>query len=333
MAKNILATTKLQSQTIEHQNDKRASSKPIHYEATDKYYQEATGTTTVTIPQINHNDYSLPSSSSSPSSSLIRVIVIIASPIIVTGFLYLLIRFITRHFNSRSFAAVDDVVSSRNNCDDSNRDRVIVIIASSIIVTGFLYLLLRFITRHFNSRPFAAVDDVVSSGNNCDDSNRDRSAIYPTEEDVLNKIISSTVPEDRGNSFPIDIGSVSRRLHSIASFNYIVDEGYVVSVDSTHRQGLSDCTSISKDSAGVPAVVNASPGENLASEVAGRSWLRDYVDRLASIASRTVSFSSSGRFLTCSNRRSNTVVAVDEELEANRIGEEISELFWWFSGV
>ncbi|GMQ09923.1 hypothetical protein CsSME_00053129 [Camellia sinensis var. sinensis] len=159
------------------------------------------------------------------------------------------------------------------------------------------------------------------------------SAIYPTVEDVLNKIISSTVPEDRGNSFPIDIGSVSRRLHSIASFDYIVDEGYVVSIDSTHRQGLSDCTSISKDSAGVPVVVNASPGENLASEVAGRSWLRDYVDRLALIASPTVSFSSSGRFLTCSNCRSNTVVAVDEELEANRIGEEISELFWWFSGI
>ncbi|KAL7181424.1 hypothetical protein ACSBR1_040333 [Camellia fascicularis] len=61
--------------------------------------------------------------------------------------------------------------------------------------------------------------------------------------------------------------------------------------------------------------------------------MRDYVDRLALILSRTISFSSSGRFFTSSSRRSNTVVAVDEELEANRIGEEISELFRWFSGV
>ncbi|THG07884.1 E3 ubiquitin-protein ligase ATL4-like [Camellia sinensis] len=119
----------------------------------------------------------------------------------------------------------------------------------------------------------------------------------------------------------------------MGSFDYIVDEGYEVSVDSTHWRGLSDCTSVSMDSAGVPVVVNAPPGENLASEVAGRSWLRDYVDGLASISSPTLSFRSSGRFFTGSSHRSNTVVAVGEELEANRIGEEISELFRWFSGV
>ncbi|KAF5933081.1 hypothetical protein HYC85_029252 [Camellia sinensis] len=78
-------------------------------------------------------------------------------------------------------------------------------------------------------------------------------------------------------------------------------------------------------------VVNAPPGENIAYEVAGRSWLRDYVDRLALISSGTISFSSSGRFFIGSSCRSNTVVAVDEELEANRIGEEISELFRWLS--
>ncbi|KAF5933075.1 hypothetical protein HYC85_029246 [Camellia sinensis] len=242
------------------------------------------------------------------------LIVIIASSIIVTGFLYLLLRFITRHFNSRSFTAVDDVVSFRNNCDDSNRDRGDCVVCLLKFERNDQLRLLSLCCHAFYTD---CIDAWLLSNQTCP---LYRSAIYPTEEDVLNKIISSTVPEDRGNSFPIDIGSVSRRLHSIASFNYIVDEGYVVSVDSTHRQGLSDCTSISKDSAGVPVVVNASPGENLASEVARRSWLRDYVDRLASIASRTVSFSSSGRFLTYSNRRSNTVVAVDEELEANRIG-------------
>ncbi|GMP28866.1 hypothetical protein CsSME_00004224 [Camellia sinensis var. sinensis] len=49
--------------------------------------------------------------------------------------------------------------------------------------------------------------------------------------------------------------------------------------------------------------------------------------------SRTLSFRSSGRFFTGSSRRSNTVVVVDDELEANRIGEETSELFQWFSGI
>ncbi|KAI7980703.1 E3 ubiquitin-protein ligase ATL4 [Camellia lanceoleosa] len=108
--------------------------------------------------------------------------------------------------------------------------------------------------------------------------------------------------------------SDGRRSYSIGSFDYIVDEGY-------------------EDLTRVLVVVNAPPGENLASEVAGRSWVRDYVDRLASISSRMVSFSSSSRFFTGSSRQNNTVVAVDEELEANRIGEEISELFWWFSGL
>ena len=45
MAKKVTATTKLQSQTIEHQNDQRASSNPIHYEVAEKYYQEDIGKT------------------------------------------------------------------------------------------------------------------------------------------------------------------------------------------------------------------------------------------------------------------------------------------------
>ncbi|XP_028090761.1 E3 ubiquitin-protein ligase ATL4-like [Camellia sinensis] len=60
---------------------------------------------------------------SSLTSSLIIIVIIIASSIIVTTFLYLLFRFITRHYNNRSFTAVADVVSSKNNCDDLNRDR------------------------------------------------------------------------------------------------------------------------------------------------------------------------------------------------------------------
>nr|KYP31439.1 RING-H2 finger protein ATL3J [Cajanus cajan] len=56
----------------------------------------------------------------------------------------------------------------------------------------------------------------------------------------------------------------------------------------------------------------------------------------ASISSRTASFRSSGRFFSGagSSRRSDVVpVAAEYDLEGNRIGEEISEMFRWLSGV
>ncbi|KAI8005141.1 E3 ubiquitin-protein ligase ATL4 [Camellia lanceoleosa] len=94
-----------------------------------------------------------------------------------------------------------------------------------------------------------------------------KSDVYSTEEDVLNKIISSMVLKDHGNNFRIEIGSMSRRQgrsdssdgrrsYSIGSFDYIVDEGYKVSIDSTHQRGLSDYTSVSKDSSGNLVVVS-----------------------------------------------------------------------------
>lgn len=184
-----------------------------------------------------------------------------------------------------------------------------------------------------------------------------RSSVNPTDSQVFSKILppndirrTSNAADIGGGggvgSFRVEIGSVSRRhgrsdsvdggrrSYSIGSFEYIVDDGYEVSVDSTHRRGLSECTSVdNKESVGS---VPAPPGESLAGEVssAGRSWLRDYVDRLGSFSfsSRTMSFRSSGRFFAGSSRRSDVVVPV-EDLEANRIGEEISELFRWLSGV
>ncbi|GMP93688.1 hypothetical protein CsSME_00043414 [Camellia sinensis var. sinensis] len=84
------------------------------------------GTTTIRIPQINHNDSSPPLSSSSPSSSLIIVIIIIASSVIITASLYLLLRFITRHYNKRSSAAVDGVVSSRT----TNTIQIVIVVTA-----------------------------------------------------------------------------------------------------------------------------------------------------------------------------------------------------------
>ncbi|THG21724.1 hypothetical protein TEA_024106 [Camellia sinensis var. sinensis] len=254
------------------------------------------GTTTVTIRQINHNDSSLSLSSSSSSSSLIIVIIIIASSIIVTASLYLLLRFITRHSNNRSFAAVDDVVSSRNNRDRCLYEQQ----NSSNNLINFLSLF-----------TFDSVTENIGSGD-CTVclskfKRNDQLRLLPScchafQTDCIDAWLSSnqTCLLCRSDS------SDGRRSYSIGSFDYIVDKGYEVSVDSTHRRGLSNCTFISKDSAGVPVVVNVPPGENLASEVTGPRWLRDYVDRLASISSRTVSFRSSDRrclFTTIPHRR------------------------------
>ncbi|KAA8515806.1 hypothetical protein F0562_018583 [Nyssa sinensis] len=327
-------------------------------------------TTTVTLPEVNRNDDNADESSS--SSSITIVIIVIASAVIVSAALYLLLRYISRrcHLSFRTFSVTDDVVFSRN---DSQRDRCFygrrvspddlfnsLPLFTFGSVTGNLtggdcavclskfeprdqLRLLPLCCHAFHA---SCIDTWLSSNQTCP---LCRSTIYPTESDILNKIISSSAAEDRGNSFRIEIGSISRgrgasdsrdarRSYSIGSFEYIVEDGYEVSVGSTHRRGISDCPSVDKDSTGVPGTqteqVPEQPVQSSETETAaGRSWLRDYVDRFASISlsSRALSFRSSGRFFSGSSRRSDVVVPVDD-LEANRIGEEISELFRWLSG-
>ncbi|KAK3013449.1 hypothetical protein RJ639_009367 [Escallonia herrerae] len=156
-----------------------------------------------------------------------------------------------------------------------------------------------------------------------------RSTVHPTEADVLNKLVSESEARILGNSFRIEIWSVSQRRapsksgwrsYSLGSFDYIVDEGYEVLVGSTHRRGASDCTE--KDSAGAPISQLKPPGEILVAEVAGgQSWLRDYVHKISAISffSRAMSFRISGRFFTGSSRRSeNAIVSTGEDVEANR---------------
>lgn len=177
----------------------------------------------------------------------------------------------------------------------------------------------------------------------------------PSDSDVLDKIHSVKHPainhhynnnsnlrngngddNENSGSFRVEIGSISHRrgatesgegrrhTYSIGSFEYIVDDGYEVSVESTtHRP---DCTPLDKQSS-----VRVPGGEVLAREDSvGRNWIMDYVDRLASMSmpSRTTSFQDSGSFFSGSDS-----IATVEDLEANRIGEEISEFFQWLSGV
>ncbi|KAL3613649.1 hypothetical protein CASFOL_041723 [Castilleja foliolosa] len=180
-----------------------------------------------------------------------------------------------------------------------------------------------------------------------------RSTVLPSDSEILDKLVAADQNRGIGSfnsnrSFRIEIGSISRRRdgtttdsenrerrrsYSIGSFDYILEgNGYEVSEGSTnnHQRGVSD----SDKESFVGITMPEPPGEALAAEVSGgpRNWLRDYVDRLGSvsISSRAMSFRSSGRFFSGSSRRSEIPA---EDLEANRVGEEISELFRWLSGI
>ncbi|KAK2983194.1 hypothetical protein RJ640_018539 [Escallonia rubra] len=286
-------------------------------------------------------------SSSASSSSVMIVVIIIASAIIASASLYLFLCFLSRRFHRsfRTFSAADDVVSSRNlRClNDQNGQ------------TNELFDLLPLFT--FGSVTGNATDGDCAICLSKFESNgvplrlhkhmarrqADVSTVHPTEADVLNKLVSKSEARILGNSFQIEIGSVSQqrapsesgwRSYSLYSFDYIVHERYEVSVGSTHRRGASDC--MEKDSAGASVSQLEPPGEILAAKVAGgQSWLRDYVDRISAISfsSRAMSFRSSGRFFTGSSRRSeNAVVVATEDVEANRVGEEIMKLFRWLFG-
>ncbi|KAE9600802.1 hypothetical protein Lal_00011177 [Lupinus albus] len=179
-----------------------------------------------------------------------------------------------------------------------------------------------------------------------------RSAIAAADNDLAKILRSSS--SAGSDSFRVEIGNVSRRgtapedsvssaaddgrsggagtrSYSIGSFEYLVNEESEVPFSNAHRRSVSD----QKD---IPVPVDYPVNQNeafLAGDVAGaRNWLKDYVDRIsASISSRTVSFRSSGRFGGSSRRSDVVPVSVEYDIEGNRIGEEITEMFRWISGV
>ncbi|KAK6918690.1 Zinc finger, RING-type [Dillenia turbinata] len=162
---------------------------------------------------------------------------------------------------------------------------------------------------------------------------------FPTS--AAGSTTATDVDPPSNNSFRLEIGTVSRRRlpsdsgdvrrsYSLGSFEYIVDQASEVFVapaapeDHGYRRGASDCEIEFVDDK--IAMEPQPPGASLAAEVAsgssGRYWLRELASSAShlSLSSRR----SSGRFFTGSNVW---------DWEANRIGEEISELFRWFSGV
>ncbi|KZV57953.1 hypothetical protein F511_12109 [Dorcoceras hygrometricum] len=310
---------------------------------------------------------------SSTSTSIILVIIIVASAAILSASIYILLRLLSCRFR-RSLSTADDIVSlhappNRLHCHapaSSVLDSLPMFTFRS--VTGNLtggdcavclskfepHDQLRLLPLCCHAFHAECIDAWILSNQTCP---LCRSTVISSDADVLDKILSADNRRTRNSSFRngssgsfrIEIGSVSRRRsaaedmdgerqsYSIGSFEYIVDDinGYEIPAESTtHRRGISDCTTVDKDSSvGVPRP--EPPGEALAAEVSsGRNWLRDYVDRLTSVSiSRAMSFRSSGRFFSGSSRRSDPVSSGAEDLEANRVGEEISELFRWLSGI
>ncbi|XP_027338371.1 E3 ubiquitin-protein ligase ATL4-like [Abrus precatorius] len=162
-----------------------------------------------------------------------------------------------------------------------------------------------------------------------------RSVVATSESDLAKVFRSPSFAG--GNSFRLEIGNISSRRggdtsdaagrsYSVGSFEYFIDEEAEVPFSHAHRRSVSS----EKDDAAAVEFPASEP--SLAAEVgrgSSNSWLKDYVDRL----SATMSFRSSGRFFTGSSRRSDVVAVGDYDVEANRLGEEIGEVFRWISGV
>ncbi|KAI9072374.1 hypothetical protein K1719_045655 [Acacia pycnantha] len=173
------------------------------------------------------------------------------------------------------------------------------------------------------------------------------------------KVLQSSLDDSGGsNSFRLEIGNISRRgsappdvsgdprtrsrSYSVGSFEYFIDENFEVPISHAHHRSVSDNKDepVTVESQSAAAVAQSAHEASLAADVSesGRSWwLKEYIDRLSSsISSRTASFRGSGRFFTSGNashRSDAGISAEDCDVEAMRLGEEISETFRWLSGV
>ncbi|KAK9911178.1 hypothetical protein M0R45_035099 [Rubus argutus] len=164
-----------------------------------------------------------------------------------------------------------------------------------------------------------------------------RSPISASDSELMT-LVANAGSVGGGDSFRLEIGNVSRRQttttsnssarrsYSIGSFDYLVDDESEVQLTSAH--GSSD----RKEEVIIvmPPPPPPLPSEdNLAADVAsGRSWLKEFVDRLSSSSRR-----SSGRFFTGSSRRSEIGGAGEWISESGQVGMELSEYFRWLSEV
>ncbi|CAI9770381.1 unnamed protein product [Fraxinus pennsylvanica] len=150
------------------------------------------------------------------------------------------------------------------------------------------------------------------------------STVIPSGSDVPDKIYSV-------KNQAINNNNINRSLRNgNGSFEYIVNNGYNVSVESTtSRLEAPDCSIDKQNTIRVP------DSEVLAREVSiGRNWMMDYIDgpALMSMSSHRMLFRNSSRFFSCTSRR-NDYVSIIKDLEANRFDKEISNFFQWLSRV
>lgn len=175
-----------------------------------------------------------------------------------------------------------------------------------------------------------------------------RSPIAASDAELMALVSNAGAATMNSGSFRLEIGNVSRRnrttsdessipadanrrSYSIGSFEYVVeDESSEVRLSNAQKEDVILVVAEAPEPPSQPVE------PSLAAEVgSGRtSWLKDYIDRLSSsLSSRDISFRSSGRFFTGSSRRSEASIIGDWSLESGRVGEEISEMFRWLSGV
>ncbi|XP_022759466.1 E3 ubiquitin-protein ligase ATL4-like [Durio zibethinus] len=322
-----------------------------------------------TVTAAENNSSELLHSSSSTENikpSIIIIILILSITVLVSVSLCLLLRQLNRrclrHFSRSSTSTIDVAASHRVSPEQSPTtsllDSLPVFTFSSITrrsnndstVPGDCAVCLskfepqdqlRLLPLCCHAFHANCIDTWLTSNQTCP---LCRSPPFASESDLMKVLLKSSnaagaIRSGGSDSFRLEIGSISRRQpgsdsseqrrsYSIGSFDYVVEEESEVTRNQTHRRNVSE-----KEEVGGP---EAAAEVSLAAEVAtGRSWLKDYVDRLSfSLSSRALSLRSSGRFFTGSSRRSDiSGAAGDYDVEANRIGVEISEMFRWFSGV
>ncbi|GMH17190.1 hypothetical protein Nepgr_019031 [Nepenthes gracilis] len=348
-----------------------------------------------TLPQLGGENKSFnggattPSSTENLSPSIIVTVLILATVVIVSASLYLLIRFLGRQCcrhpsqidavdslqHRRRHDQTDDAVNRHHRHNGSRR----VLPEENSLVNSLPMFTFEAITSGNSStkagdcavclskfephdqlrllplccHAFHAgcIDTWLAANQTCP---LCRSAIFVSECEVLSRITQISSSGHRSGSFRIEIGNVSgrrlltdsgehhQRSYSIGSFDYIVDDILSeITIPSTQRGsdytgGDKSDSALREEEAALEPAPEA-PGPRIAAEVAGggRSWLRDYIDRLASATSLSLSSSvrSSGRFFTGSSRRTELLVSRDSDSEPSRLGDEIGEMFRWLSGV
>ncbi|KAJ9707506.1 hypothetical protein PVL29_002509 [Vitis rotundifolia] len=250
---------------------------------------------------IRESSSSLSSKDGFSTSNIVTVILILSSLFFVSITLYLLLRYLNRRYLSLNESLPLFTFGSIRGRNSSSTDDCAVCL-SKFEPHDQLRLLL--ICGHaFHAR---YIDTWLASNQTCP---LCRYPIFATEADFMKAILAST---NDGDSFRIELHFVkARRSYSVGSFDYIVDHQSEVTVASTHRRGGSESSAAEKN----------------------KDDARAQLSSTASISTHALSFRSSSRFFTGSGRRNEAANINDWDLEANRVGEEISKMFRWFSGI